>query len=125
MIPKQERLIRREVSGDTSSQNLSLRAPTIQHLATHFFVTLLFTSISGSAHRMQLGQTVLQSGQGWEGSMGLGLVPISDRKKTIRARIRVSVLDRRAQRLRKRDRRIQMESIDRRPAAGAFFSLQR
>ena len=54
--------------------------------------------------------------------MRLALIPIRHRIKIVRAMIRVPVLDRRLHRLRKRDRRIEVESISRRPRAGVLVA---
>src|SRR5271154_3654068 len=51
------------------------------------------------------------------------LVPICDRKKVVGAMIGVAVLDRRSERLGKRNRRIQMEPIHGRPATRNLSTL--
>src|SRR5258708_3435945 len=88
------------------------------------YITLL-AGISWPADWVQSRQAFLQAWQSGKRSMWLGLIPIRHRKIIIGAHVCVSVLDRRAQRFRKCDRRIQVESIDRRPTASAFFAFQR
>lgn len=52
--------------------------------------------------------------------MGFGLIPIGDGEKIVGAMIGVAVLDSGAEGLCERDRRIEMEAVDARTAAGKF-----
>src|SRR5271170_794851 len=77
----------------------------------------LLSGIPRTSHRIKSGKALLDRGQSWKGGMRFLLVPIRDRKKVVGAMIGMAMLDRRCERLGKRNRRIQMKPIHGRAAA--------
>src|SRR6185437_1772209 len=64
-------------------------------------------------HFSGLFQPLLHRRQLWERGVRFGLIPVGDRVEVVTAIIRGSVLDGRAQRFLKSDRRIQVEAVER------------
>src|SRR5213080_4231223 len=74
------------------------------------------------SRRMQSWQPLLDRGQCGKGGVGFGLVPVGDRVIIVGAVVGVAVIDGGAQRLGKRDRRVEMEAVDRPAGPGALRS---
>jgi hypothetical protein len=67
--------------------------------------------IAGAADELQSGDTLVHVRQGGEGLVGLGLIPVGDGVKIVRAVIGVAVLNARLHGFGKRDGRVQVEPI--------------
>src|SRR5580704_15738510 len=70
---------------------------------------------------MQCGDSIVDRGQGWKRHVGLGLIPICDGRKIVRAMIGVAVFDGGTHVLCKWDGRVEMKAVD--TAAGAGLLL--
>src|SRR5579864_7469613 len=69
--------------------------------------------VSGTSYWIQSRQTFPKRRQRRKGHVRLRLIPIRDREVVVRANVGVPVLNGRAERFRKRNRRIQMKSVHR------------
>ena len=79
--------------------------------------------IARAAGGEEARDAVLDGRQNGEWSVRLGLIPIGDGEEIVGAVICVAVLDGGAERLGKRNGRIEMETIDGAAASGTFFAF--